>query len=139
MNAINVTPKKGDRYGVRVDGSEVSEAIKPNNILIAQTEASKEVQENKNAPGMLQKGDSGSMANITEKESYQKYIAQVWFSTTWSKGAENAVRKGLSSLLSSPGKAFETDVRSILEHWHNAKTISLKDARAKLQALRIGS
>ena len=72
----------------------------------------------------------------SENSSYMRYIAQVWFSTTWSKGTENAVKVALSSLLLSNGKKVENEVRSILEHWHKAPSISLKVARVKLQSLK---
>mmetsp|Transcript_5503 Transcript_5503/g.13790 ORF Transcript_5503/g.13790 Transcript_5503/m.13790 type:complete len:730 (-) Transcript_5503:1325-3514(-) len=78
---------------------------------------------------------AGSMACVRERESFQNHIAQVWFSTTWSQGTESAVRECLSSLLSSSEEKFDAEVRSILEHWHEAPSISLTNAREQLRAL----
>ena len=76
------------------------------------------------------------MTGGSENSPYMRYITQVWFSTTWSKGTDNAVREALTSLLLSKGKKVENEVRSILEHWHKAPIISLRVARAKLQSLK---
>ena len=78
---------------------------------------------------------AGTTACARERQSLQNHIAQVWFSTTWSHDTESAVRESLSSLLSSSAEPFDAEVRSILEHWHEAPSIPLTKAREKLRSL----
>jgi len=71
--------------------------------------------------------------DLKKRESHIDSIVQVWFSTTWSEATEAAVKEGLSSLLSSTGKRFESSVLYIIEHWRRASRMSLEEARSRVQ------
>ena len=77
---------------------------------------------------------AGLITNTNERNLYKWRIIQVWFSTTWSEGTESAVKAALCSLLSSPVKSPESEVRKILEHWYHTSSIPLKEAREKVQS-----
>jgi hypothetical protein len=78
-----------------------------------------------------------SMATA-EHDLHIRYTMQVWFSSTWSKGTECAVDLALSSLCSRE-KRYHSEVRSILEHWRNASTITLEEARLRMKSCKTAS
>lgn len=78
-----------------------------------------------------------SMATA-ERDLQIRYTMQVWFSSTWSEGTECAVDLALSSLC-SPENRYHSEVRSILEHWQNASTITLEEARNKMKSCKTAS
>lgn len=55
-------------------------------------------------------------------------IIQVWFSSTWTKDTERAVRNSLNKLCLLKN-VYEREVEAILMHWLNAPTMSLPRAR----------
>jgi len=62
-------------------------------------------------------------------------ILQVWFSSTWT-GETASLVKGILYDLCQPQRSYHPHVRKTLEHWKDARSMSLVDAR-KAHARRV--
>jgi len=67
-------------------------------------------------------------------------VVQAWFSATWSDGTEAMVKEALASLLTAGESGFlHWDVKRLLEHWYEAKTLPVQHARKHFAEFRSAS
>lgn len=66
-----------------------------------------------------------------DRKNHIRSIAQVWFSTTWSKGTSGATKAALQSLSNaSKSSSYHPEVKALLDHWLGLGSLPIPKTRS---------